>query len=100
MYTLVYTLRVTKEYSIAEARQNLPRLVNEAEAGSEVRLTRRGRPVAVVVSLKEFERLRGNHVAFAEAYRDFHEKHPEGMTASPATFRALRDRSVGRKVAL
>ena len=45
-------------YSIAEARNNLPRLVHVAEDGEPVRLTRRGQPVAVILSLHEYERLR------------------------------------------
>ena len=45
-------------YSIADARNNLPRLVHMAEDGDAVRLTRRGRPVAVLLSLSEYERLR------------------------------------------
>jgi len=45
-------------HSIAEARNNLARLVHAAEDGEPVRLTRRGRPVAVILSLAEYERLR------------------------------------------
>jgi prevent-host-death family protein len=42
-----------KRYSIAEARSNLPSIVGQAEAGREIELTRRGKPVAVLVSLQE-----------------------------------------------
>jgi len=45
-------------HSIAEARNNLARLVHVAEDGEPVRLTRRGKPVAVILSLTEYERLR------------------------------------------
>ena len=45
-------------YSIADARNNLARLVHIAEDGEAVRLSRRGRPVAVILSLSEYERLR------------------------------------------
>ena len=45
-------------YSIVEARDNLAKIVRESES-SPVELTRRGRPVAVLVSLDEFERLQG-----------------------------------------
>jgi prevent-host-death family protein len=54
MYIWMYILRgMSKQYSIAEARRNLPTLVNEVESGTEVELTRRGTPVAVVVSLED-----------------------------------------------
>ncbi|MEO5335668.1 MAG: type II toxin-antitoxin system Phd/YefM family antitoxin [Magnetospirillum sp. WYHS-4] len=45
------------EVSIAEAKNHLPRLVQRAEAGEPVRITRRGRRVAVLLSEREFERL-------------------------------------------
>ncbi|MFH1531757.1 MAG: type II toxin-antitoxin system Phd/YefM family antitoxin [Pseudomonadota bacterium] len=45
-------------HSIADARNNLARLVHIAEDGEAVRLTRRGRPIAVILSLAEYERLR------------------------------------------
>ena len=50
-------MSVSKRYSIAEARSNLPSIVDQAEAGHEIELTRRGKPVAVLVSLRELQRL-------------------------------------------
>ena len=44
-------------YSIAEAKNNLSGLVHEAEQGRPVRLTRRGKPVAVLISTEQYERL-------------------------------------------
>ncbi len=46
-----------KSYSIAEAKGHLSRLVHQAEEGPPVELTRRGRPVAVVLSIRDYERL-------------------------------------------
>ena len=37
------------EVSIAEARDTLTRLIQRAEAGEPVHITRRGKPVAVLV---------------------------------------------------
>ena len=48
-----------KNVSIAEAKDSLPRLIHEAELGVDVLLTRRGRPVAVLVSVASYERLTG-----------------------------------------
>ncbi|MXY68731.1 MAG: type II toxin-antitoxin system Phd/YefM family antitoxin [Acidobacteriia bacterium] len=42
---------------MAEARRNFPSLVREAENGRAVRITRRGKPVAVLIGGREFERL-------------------------------------------
>ena len=38
------------EYSIAEAKNNLPKLVDRAVAGEEVTITRRGKVVAKIVA--------------------------------------------------
>ena len=46
-----------KDYSIAQARHDLPAIVHEVERTGRARITRRGRPVAVVLSIAEFERL-------------------------------------------
>ncbi len=43
--------------SIAQAKDHLPRLVRQAEQGEAVRITRRGKPVAVLVSAAEYQRL-------------------------------------------
>lgn len=92
---------MSKQYSIADARRNLPTLVDEAESGSEVQLTRRGRAVAVVVSIQEYERLKAHQTTFAEAYEVFREKYPEGRAGiSPGYFRSIRDRGRGREVDL
>ncbi|MEW6569314.1 MAG: type II toxin-antitoxin system prevent-host-death family antitoxin, partial [Chloroflexota bacterium] len=41
---------MTKRYSIAEARQNLAAVVHELERRARIELTRRGKPVAVMLS--------------------------------------------------
>jgi prevent-host-death family protein len=38
------------EYSIADAKNNLPKLVDRAVAGEEVTLTRRGKKVAKIIA--------------------------------------------------
>jgi prevent-host-death family protein len=88
-------------YSIAEARSNLPTIVDQAEAGQEIELTRRGKAVAVVVSLREFERLRGERASFGDAYRRFLATHLLSEVGLDEAFSgAARDTTVGRKVVL
>lgn len=92
---------MSQRYSIAEARSRLPSIVDQAEAGVEVELTRRGQPVAVLVSRREFERLRGQRVHFGDAYRTFLEKYSLEEIGVANTFAAsARDRTTGRKVSL
>ena len=90
-----------KRYSIAEARSNLPTIVDHAEAGQQIELTRRGKPVAVVVSLREFERLRGERARFADTYKRFLKEHPlREVGLEDGFFDSARDRDSGRKVTL
>jgi prevent-host-death family protein len=92
---------MAKRYSIADARSNLPSIVDQAEAGQEIELTRRGKPVAVIVSLRELERLRGERVPFAEAYRRFLKEHTlRELSVEEDVFATTRDRGPGRKVSL
>jgi prevent-host-death family protein len=44
-------------FSVAEAKAQFAELLYQAEAGQAVRITRRGKPVAVLLSEAEFERL-------------------------------------------
>jgi prevent-host-death family protein len=101
MYIMMYIALMSRRYSIADARSSLPSIIDQAEAGERVELTRRGKPVAVVVSLREFERLRGDHPRFGEAYRKFLETHSLAEIDLDDGFAATtRDRSPGRKVSL
>lgn len=48
--------------SIADAKNGLPRLIHDVEAGSPIHITRRGKPVAVLLSEQEYQRwLTSNH---------------------------------------
>ncbi len=101
MYIMMYIRRMTRRYSIAEARSQLPSIVNQAESGIEVELTRRGQPVAVLVSRREFERLRGKRLQFSDAYRKFLERHSLEEIGFEDDFSvSTRDRTTGRKVSL
>jgi len=86
------------DFSIAEAKNNLPRLVQKAEAGEAVRITRRGRPVAVLLSEGAFARLSGQpqgFMTFLSQWRAEQADHPDAF-AHAGDFENLRDRSPGR----
>ena len=92
---------MSKRYSIAEARSQLPSVVDQAEAGQEIELTRRGRPVAVLLSLRELERLRAERTSFSTAYRRFLKTHRlSEVGLEDAELESTRDRNTGRRVAL
>ncbi len=64
---------MSRRYSIAEARHDLAALVHELEGRDLIELTRRGEPVAVMLSLREYRRLAGGRDRFWDAYSAFRE---------------------------
>jgi len=97
----MYIMIMAKQYSIADARSNLPTIVDLAESGQAIELTRRGKAVAVVISLRELERLRGERTPFAAAYQRFLSTHDlSEVGVDERVFAEARGRSAGRSVSL
>lgn len=90
-----------KEATIRDAKSRLTSLVHEAEQGHAVRLTRRGKPVAVLVSEREYERLqsasvpRHDFMRFLQGWR--REMIAKGLPFVSDTEFAARDPSPGRE---
>ena len=87
-----------KQYSIATARDNLAKLVHEAEDGEAVEIARRGDTVAVVVSATEYRRLRERERPFFSRIGEFRAKHrvAELGIDPDEIFEPARDREPGR----
>lgn len=81
------------DISITKARSCLAQLVQQAERGQPVRITRRGRPVAVLVSLADHARLHTGRVgllAYSQTWRK--EAAAAGVpTADETDWTGLRD---------
>jgi prevent-host-death family protein len=88
-----------KQITISEAKNKLPAIVHSVEKGPSVKLTRRGRPVAVLLSIKEYEALRQKRVGFWDALKVFR-KENEDVVISDSDFEKVRDRCAGREVSL
>src|SRR5678816_3986279 len=88
-----------KRYSVAQARANLPAILDAVESGSDVELTRCGRAVAVIIARSKY-RSDSERPTFAEAYGAWRARHPNGVDLPDDYFEKLRDRSPGRKVRL
>ena len=87
-----------KQFSIAEAKSKLPAIVHSVEEGPSVKLTRHGRPVAVLLSIREYERLNRKREGFWSALMAFRKAvEKENIEISDSDFEALRDTSPGRK---
>lgn len=93
---------MVRRHSIAEARNSLPRLVRDAETGRTVELTRRGKPVAVLIGRQDYDRLTSGPGRFSEAYAAFvRDADLKQLAIDPdETFGSLRDAAGGRDVSL
>ena len=88
-------------YSIAEARHDLAAIVHELEGRDLIELTRRGKPVAVMLSLREYRRLTVGREKFWDAYLAFRETVDlSSLGIESDVFEGVRDPSPGREVRL
>ncbi len=62
---------MSKQYSIAQARDNLAAIVHELEKSKSIEITRRGQPVAVLISKQEYDRMQTYTTGFWDAYKSF-----------------------------
>ena len=85
-----------KQYSIAAARDQLPALVHEAERGKHIQLTRRGKAVALLISVADYERLSSQRVDVWDKLQDFRAKHDLSDIDVDEIFENVRDRSPGK----
>jgi prevent-host-death family protein len=87
--------------SIAEAKNKLPSIIHSVEKGSPVKLTRHGRPVAVLLSIQQYESLSLGRRSFWAALKSFRDQmKKEDIQIEEADFEGLRDASRGREVEL
>jgi prevent-host-death family protein len=91
-----------KRYSIAQARDNLASIVHSLIDSKRVEITRRGQPVAVLISVQEYERLHNGRKSFKECIKDYRDSlDDEESNIDPAeVFNRIRDQSPGRDIAL
>lgn len=89
-----------KQYSIAEARRNLPSLVHAVERGSPVELTRRGRRVAVLLSAEKYSALTRKPGELWARLQRFRRNAALVDLDVDGIYRDVRDRSPGRDAEL
>ena len=90
-----------RDATIREAKAGLTSLVHEAESGRPVRLTRRGKPVAMLISDRQYASMkagrqsRPDFLRFLQGWR--REMIAKGLPfVSRQEIAAMRDRSPGR----
>lgn len=92
---------MAKRVSVAEARQNFARLIQTAARGRVVEITRRGQPVAVLLSASHYLLLTGERPSFRAAVAAVRARRRiEQLGIGDEDFAGLRDESAGREVAL
>ena len=82
----------TNKVSVAEARQSFARLIDRAQQGRAIEITRRGEPVAVLLSAAEYMKLTGERPSFIEAVERVREDlDVESLGIGDEEFDGLRD---------
>jgi prevent-host-death family protein len=82
-----------KRVSVAEARNNLPALIHETET-QPIEIMRRGKPVAMLVSREDFDRI-PPRASFFEAMMAWRKKYERALDDD--AWLPSRDASPGRK---
>jgi prevent-host-death family protein len=83
---------VSRQLSIAEARNRFAQVVHDTERTGPVEVMRRGQPVAVILSIKDYRRLTVKKGGFWQAYERLH-RDPTlpKVDVDPAIFEGLRE---------
>ncbi len=85
-------------YSLAEARDQLTSIVRDVETVAAVELTRRGKPVAVILSIDEYRRLASPIGSFLLALDHFRQETDlTALDLGPEMFADVRDGTPGRE---
>ena len=90
-----------KKYSIASARDKFAALIHQVEHEAGVELTRRGKTVAVILSVQEYRQLQADKRGFWTAYENFQSRFDLAeLDIEPEIFAGVRDKTPGRDVQL
>jgi len=90
---------VEAQYTIAEAKNKLPAIIHAVEKGTPVTLTRHGKSVAVLLSMRDYEKLSAAREGFWSALQSFRAGlQKEEIQILDSDLEGLRDDSRGRDV--
>ena len=93
--------KMTREYTVTEARNHLSRVIQAAETGGPVRITRHGKVAAVLLAEGRFREAPSVRPGFWVAYQTFRgTEDPDGAGLGRSDLNALRDRTPGRDLDL
>ena len=98
MYIYYVHMKHKKEVSISNARENLPSLVRDAQRGMTVTLTRRGEPVAVMISTDRYHAYTKSSMPLRRALENFRSAFDLEQLDIESIYKGVRDRTEGRVV--
>ena len=83
------------------AVQHVARLIKRAQQGKTIEITRRGEPVAVLLSATEYSAIMGERSSFIDAMKHVRERlGVDELEIGDAEFEGLRGESPGREISL
>lgn len=92
---------MSNQYSILQAQKQLTRIVQDVENGTPVEITRGGKPVAVLMSIEEYNRLLTGKSSFCKSLEKFYQEIDlEEAEIFSDIFERVRDKGRGREVIL
>ena len=84
--------------TIAQAKNHLPKLIHAAEAGNDIRISRHGKLVAVLISAERYQQHFNASEGVFQAIMQWREKQ-SGLDLSDSEIDSWRDRSPARDFA-
>jgi prevent-host-death family protein len=92
---------MSNQYSLLQAQEQLTKIIREVENGTPVEITRDDKPVAIVISIDEYNRLLGGNSSFWKSLEKFYQEIDlEEAEISREIFDGVRDKGQGREVIL
>jgi prevent-host-death family protein len=92
---------MSNQYSLLQAQEQLTKIIQEVENGTPVEITRDDKPVAIVISIDEYNRLLGGNSSFWKSLEKFYQEIDlEEAEISREIFDGVRDKGQGREVIL
>ena len=92
---------MSNQYSLLQAQEQLTKIIREVEDGTPVEITRDDKPVAIVISIEEYNRLLSVNSSFWKSLEKFYQEiDVKEAEISPEIFDGVRDKGQGREVIL
>ncbi|KXW57013.1 type II toxin-antitoxin system Phd/YefM family antitoxin [Ferrovum myxofaciens] len=82
--------------TIAQAKNHLPKLIHAAEAGDDIRISRHGKLVAVIISAERYQQHFNSGTGIFQAIMEWREKQ-SALDLTDTEVDSWRDRAVARE---